>query len=79
VNDCERCNKSTGTRLGVKYFKYLNMNTNTLKIWNTNANTYTKDVFQIQIQILLKVFKYFYDFNYTSYATTQHLTVIMLF
>ena len=39
--------------------------------------SYTKDV---AIQILLKVFTYFYfDFNYTSYTTTQHTSVIMLF
>ena len=45
-------------RLGVKYFeKYLN--TNTLKVWNTNTNTYTQGVFEIQI--LLKAFKYFYN------------------
>jgi len=29
------------------------------EIQNTNTNTYTKGVFQMQIQILLKVFKYF--------------------
>ena len=48
-----RGHTQTHLHILAKYLeKCLNTNTNTLKIWNTNI--YTEDVFQIQMQILLK-------------------------
>jgi len=52
-----------------------------MKYKTINTNTYTKDAFQMQIQILINIYKNAFTLiltSYISYITTQ-LISIMLF